>query len=69
MKLTKRCAVCRRFRAYDPDDGYCIVCGHDELEAACHCGRGFDFALAEDGDLHCPRCGVGLRGREAEFSE
>jgi len=64
---TKRCAVCGRFRAYDPADGYCIVCGHEALEAECTCGRAFDFALAEQGDVHCPRCGRVLRGRAPEI--
>lgn len=64
---TKRCAVCGRFRAYDPDDGYCIVCGHEALEAECACGRAFDYALAEQGDVHCPRCGRVLRGRAPDI--
>jgi hypothetical protein len=64
---TKRCAVCGRFRAYDADDGYCIVCGHEALEAECTCGRAFDYALAEQGDVHCPRCGRVLRGRAPEI--
>ena len=59
---TKHCAVCGRFRAYQGDDEFCIVCGNDELETACHCGRAFDYALAEAGDIHCPRCGRVLRG-------
>ena len=62
MPITKRCAVCGRFRAYDPDDTFCIVCGHDELESLCACSRPFDYALAESGDIHCPRCGRVLRG-------
>ena len=66
-ELTKRCPVCGRFRAYEPDDDHCIVCGHAGLEAECTCGRGFGYALAEQGDLHCPRCGRTLRGRNSEF--
>ena len=66
-KRTKRCATCGRFRAYDPEDAYCLGCGNDTLEDACACGRDFDYALAEEGDLHCPRCGKRLRGRSAEF--
>ena len=31
MMITKRCAVCGRFRAYDEDDEYCIGCGHEGL--------------------------------------
>ena len=67
MTLTKRCAVCGRFRAYDPDDEFCIVCGHEALDAACACGRSFDYALAEQGEVHCPKCGRVLRGRDKEF--
>ncbi len=63
--ITKRCAVCGRFRAYHADDLHCIVCGNDELETACSCGRAFDYALAEEGDIHCPRCGRALRGLPA----
>jgi hypothetical protein len=65
--VTKRCTTCGRFRAYEPDDAFCLVCGTDSLDAACACGRPFDYALAEEGDLHCPRCGLKLRGRASEF--
>ena len=65
--ITKRCTTCGRFRAYEPDDVYCLVCGTDSLDAACACGRSFDYVLAEEGDLHCPRCGLRLRGRSSEF--
>ena len=61
--VTKRCTVCGRFRAYDADDVFCIGCGHDGLEAECQCGRAYDYALAESGDIHCPRCGRPHRGR------
>ena len=33
--ITKRCSVCGRFRAYDPDDVFCIGCGHEGLESEC----------------------------------
>ena len=60
--VVKRCATCRRFRAYEENDGFCIGCGHDGLEAACACGRAYAYALIEQGEeLHCPRCGVRLR--------
>jgi hypothetical protein len=62
MPITKRCAVCGSFRAYEPEDEFCIVCGNDELEVECSCGRDFEYALAEQGDIHCPRCGRTLRG-------
>jgi rRNA maturation protein Nop10 len=65
MPVTKRCAVCGRFRAYDLEDDFCIVCGNDDLEAECTCGRDFEYALAEAGDIHCPRCGRVLRGTPA----
>jgi hypothetical protein len=44
-----------------------MVCGNDALEASCVCGRSFEYALHEEGDLHCPRCGRRLRGRAREF--
>lgn len=65
--VVKRCAICAKFRAYEPDDQYCLVCGHDALQAECACGRGFEYALDESGDLYCPRCGRALRGRSPEF--
>ena len=67
MAVTKRCAVCGRFRAYDAADEFCIVCGNEALEEACACGREFEYALAEGGDVHCPRCGKVLRGRTTEL--
>jgi hypothetical protein len=67
MTVTKRCGVCGRFRAYDADDTFCLVCGHDDLETTCTCGRDYAYALAEPGELHCPRCGRDLRGRAREF--
>lgn len=67
-RATKRCAVCGRFREYEAEDRYCLVCGNEALEEECQCGRAYDFALAEEGhDLFCPRCGRVLRGRAAEF--
>jgi hypothetical protein len=65
--ITKRCTVCGRFRSYEATDEYCLVCGHDHLEAECECGRGFDYALQETGDLHCPRCGRVLRGQPVGY--
>jgi predicted amidophosphoribosyltransferase len=65
--VTKRCPVCGRFRPYDPDDDFCIGCGHEGLESECTCGRSFESALAESGDIHCPRGGRVLRGRAPEF--
>lgn len=66
-EITKRCPVCGRFRAYERDDEFCIVCGHEGLEPECACGRPYGYALAEEGDVHCPRCGKVLRGRNPEF--
>ena len=70
MSVTKRCSVCGRFRHYDEDDDFCVICGHSALESECPCGRDYGYAL-EDGNqgatLHCPRCGRSLRGRSAEF--
>ena len=67
--VTKRCAVCGRFRAYQPDDGYCIVCGHEALESNCDCGREYEYALGETGPIHCPRCGKAFHGKSSEFVE
>ena len=68
--LTKRCAVCGRFRAYERDDRFCLLCGVDALETECSCGRAYDFATVESetADLYCPRCGRSLRGRSSEFT-
>ncbi len=66
--ITKRCAVCSRIRAYEEDDRFCIVCGSEALEGQCTCGRSYEFALHEVGELlHCPRCGKRLRGRDDDF--
>jgi hypothetical protein len=65
--VTKRCGVCGRFRAYQSDDHHCIICGHDALEAACGCGRDFEYALREPGPIHCPRCGKAFHEKGAEF--
>ena len=68
LKVTKRCVVCGRFRAYDADDRFCVACGNDGLEAHCECGRSFDYVLAEHGEIHCPKCGRhwGRRGEGFE---
>jgi hypothetical protein len=65
--VTKQCGVCRKFRTYDPDDSYCVECGHEGLETACQCGRVFDYAIPESGPAHCPRCGKSFRGKLPEF--
>ena len=69
MNVTKRCSVCARFRGYEVEDRYCVVCGHEALEGECACGRPYDYLGPEDGEtaLHCPRCGKVLRGRHEEF--
>jgi hypothetical protein len=66
-KLARRCGTCGRFRAYEPGDQFCLVCGHEDLASACECGRAYDYALAEAGELHCPRCGKSLAGRVEGF--
>lgn len=65
--ITKRCTVCGRFRAYQPDDAFCIICGHETLDAECSCGRDFSYALDEDGPIHCPHCGKAFHGKSAEL--
>jgi hypothetical protein len=70
MTLTKRCAVCGRFRHYVDDDAFCVICGNESLESECTCGRNYDYALEEGNQgasLHCPKCGRSLRGRSTEF--
>ena len=65
--ITKQCTVCRKFRQYDPDDSYCVECGHEGLATACSCGRVFDYPIPEFGPAHCPRCGKSFRGKLPEF--
>ena len=67
MHVTKRCATCGRFRAYEPDDEFCVGCGHQGLEDRCDCGRPYDYALAESGPVHCPRCGRAFHGRNTGY--
>jgi hypothetical protein len=67
QSVTKRCTVCGRFRAYQEDDRYCVVCGHDALESTCECGRDFSYALRETGAIHCPRCGKDFHAKAPEF--
>jgi hypothetical protein len=70
MRITKRCAVCGRFRHYAEADAYCIHCGNQTLEAECTCGRNYDYALEDEdqgASLHCPKCGKSLRGRSGDF--
>jgi ribosomal protein L37E len=66
-RVTKRCTVCGRFRSYQTEDEYCIVCGHESLEAECTCGRDFDYARTETGSIHCPKCGKSFHGKQAEY--
>ena len=66
-QIAKHCTVCGRFRAYQPDDMFCIVCGHETLDAECSCGRDFSYALDEPGPIHCPRCGKAFHGKSTEF--
>ncbi len=63
-QVAKVCGVCGRFRLYQAEDQYCIVCGYDHLAAECECGRSFDYAIHENdtAPLHCPRCGKDWRG-------
>ena len=63
----RRCGTCGRIRAYEEGDHFCLVCGHEDLAAACDCGRAYDYALGETGALHCPRCGKSLAGRVEGF--
>jgi hypothetical protein len=65
--VTKRCDACGRFRVYESDDRFCLLCGTAGLRDHCACGRPFDYAMADDGDLFCPRCGQVVRGRKTEF--
>jgi ribosomal protein L37E len=65
--VVKRCSVCGRFRSYEASDEYCIGCGSDALESACACDREYDYALAESGPIHCPRCGRSFHGKSVDF--
>jgi rRNA maturation endonuclease Nob1 len=65
--VIKRCDACGRFRSYEPDDRFCLLCGSDSLRDRCTCGRAFDYAATTEGDLFCPRCGQVVRGRPSEF--
>ena len=67
LPQAKRCATCGRIRAYEPGDAFCLVCGHEDLAESCDCGRAYDYALGETGELHCPRCGKSLAGRVEGF--
>ena len=67
LPQAKRCGTCGRVRAYEAGDHFCLVCGHEDLAAECECGRAYDYALAETGELHCPRCGKSLAGRVDGF--
>ena len=66
----RRCTTCGRFRAYRDGDQHCIVCGSASLQAACDCGRPYDYVLGEppQGALHCPRCGRDFRAAEADWT-
>jgi rRNA maturation endonuclease Nob1 len=65
--VIKRCDACGRFRVYEEEDRFCLLCGSDELRDQCTCGRAFDYAMHETGDLFCPRCGTVVRGRANGF--
>lgn len=66
-KVARRCATCARVRAYERDDRFCLACGSDDVREACDCGRAYDYALGEPGELYCPRCGRALAGRVEGF--
>lgn len=70
MSVIKRCSVCGRFRNYDEDDTFCLICGNSGLESECACGRAYEYALDAGNagaSLHCPRCGRSLQGRSSDF--